>query len=329
MVGIVLITALMKITSVALIVPVLVWWYWSKPKLVLIAALGSVIGLLCIYFMSPTAQEHVSLNTIQNQYVAQGAIMLGAGLLIFWLQSWRAVEGIRHLLIILVVFCSTYYLEHRLLFAVVLGILLGVLLGFNRERWSSEFFRKIVFVVLAILLNFLGSDTGFYKSSMLLPLLVFIGVPLKTRLSYSALLLCLALPLLIFKPIRFNPGGYEIGAVLFKSIWDADFRDDYEWINIEGHGDFLVMKWLSMSIDRADFLVDSLGTEHVTFKGPHSTFFNSRYGKSYHLSYLGPRESDISTAYVFGRGISESRYGIVEEVHAGFNLYELKGADVQ
>ncbi len=324
--GIVVITTLLKITSIALLVPVLIWWFWGKPKLLMRVSVFSLCGLLALYVLSPTAQEHVSLDTVFNQYLVQGLVLLFAGLFVYWLLSSKLSWFWANVVLMLSVGLCAWFMEHRLLFSIVMGFVLGAFLLFNRGGRKNGFWRKMVFVALVVLMNFLGSDTGFYKSSMLLPLLTLVGVSCDNRLKLTTFLMCMSLPLLLLKPIRFNPGAYEIGAVMIKSIWVADLRNNYEWMVVDGHGGYLVMSWFKQTVDRADILVDSLGVDNISFKGPHSTFFNGRYGRPIHPSYQGPLEGDLTTVFVFGRGISETDYRVVEEVHPGFSLYKFRGA---
>jgi len=320
-----LFTASIKITSIGLILPILIFYSWHH-RTQLFAILGISFFVFCAtYFLSDTAQSHIPWSILKTQYLAQLAIILISAFIT--LVTFKITTHRNNLFLLFLMALTTaliFSISNRQLGAWILGSVLALFAISNSFSVHQFWSRKNCFLMLAVLLSYIGSNTGLYKSVYLLPLLAFVDVPKANRSRVIKSLLAMAVPLLLLKPFYFNFGSSDESAKIVKSIFERTNLHELTIWNVPGHGDFVVCKWLPNCFENIDQEVEERGIYEITFMGPCSTFLNARYSKNNHHSFLGPQSAEVTTPAIIGRCESTNHFSLKKEYCPGFSLYEKK-----
>ena len=215
--------------------------------------------------------------------------------------------------------CTTL-LSHRTLAAVVLGISIGACLAHHKST-KEIFSRKNTFIILLLLLSFVGSNTGIYKSIRLLPLLVFLDTPKASSSFLMKLSFAIALPLLMLKPLYYNFGASFEGAKIARSIITTQVDPQLTTWTVPNHGTFIVCKWLPSTVAKIDSTVAKIGSDNLSFGGPYSSFFNERYEKDPSPSFQGIKSEETTTEFMVGEHVNLTLFHQVDEFYPGLSLF--------
>lgn len=315
--------SLIKITSIILLGPMFIYIAWRQWRIICLMLISGLSLIALAYFYSDTISQHLTPETLFNQYCMQGIIVLTSTRLTHLILNSKYTLSPFSIFLIAALtetLCITA-LSHRIIAAIILGVSIGACLAHHKSI-QKIFSRNNTFVLSVLILSFTGSNTGVYKCIYLLPLLTFLDTPKKNSPAIMKLSLAIAAPLIILKPLYFNFGASFEGAKIARSILTTQVDSQLTTWAVPDHGTFVVCNWLPTTVAKIDSAVYQHGPDNLSFVGPYSSFFNERYNKSASPLFLGAQSEELQTKFIIGQHVDQTKFNHINEFHPALSLFE-------